>query len=71
MEYENCQERDSCGEEDKDIGLDSTLSISLAGDHLRSNLHERYKQCNRALSHCGRNNAQLHTGEKYKLGVSS
>jgi hypothetical protein len=68
IEYENCQERSSCGEDDhdKDFGLDSTLSISLAGDHFITNTHERYKMCNRAMSHCGGYNHKLNSGGAYK-----
>ena len=62
-EYNHCQERSFCGDDDhdKDNGLDSTLSISMAGDHIRSHIHERYG--NRAMSHCGRNDFPLHQGD--------
>jgi len=37
VEYENCNEREDCGDDDqdKDNGLDSTFCLSLAGDQLK------------------------------------
>lgn len=54
VEYDHCHERSFCHESDhdKDFGLDSTLSISMAGDHIKPNIHERYKSNNRAMSYC-------------------
>jgi len=44
VEYEHCNERDDCGMDDheKDNGLDSTLSFSIADGYKNNQIHERY-----------------------------
>jgi hypothetical protein len=55
IEYaENCPNRSQCcgsDKDEKDIGLDSTLSFSIKGEEHRSSIHHRYRVQNRALSH--------------------
>lgn len=63
VEYENCQNRDSCGiedENDKD-GLDSTFCLSNHDENNRGNKHSRYAHQNRAMSHCASKNFKLNS----------